>query len=193
MQRNDCKGEFHETIKKTNYKHMKNYSRILVTVALAIISFLSQAQDNGGVAIGKGNVAAHSSAILELVSSDKGLLIPRMTTEQRNAIKLPADGLIVFDTTTSSMYVFRNNIWNYVPAGDIASGNVLPATPTSPFFYNTTEKMLYTSLAGKWTSVGARRQLLDLTGNIHKNYRRGGNREQYGQFVEIYPGTYFIR
>ena len=42
------------------------------------------------------------SAMLDIDSVDKGLLTPRMTTAQRDAITSPATGLLVFDTTVYS-------------------------------------------------------------------------------------------
>lgn len=39
-----------------------------------------------------------SSALLEMVSSGRGLLIPRLTTVQRNAINNPKDGLLIYNT-----------------------------------------------------------------------------------------------
>lgn len=52
------------------------------------------------------NATANSSAILDLESSDKGLLIPRMTSTQRMGISNPAAGLLVYDTDEGSFYLF---------------------------------------------------------------------------------------
>ena len=41
-------------------------------------------------------LAQHPSAIADFESSDKGILIPRMTTVERQAIDSPAIGLLVF-------------------------------------------------------------------------------------------------
>jgi uncharacterized protein (TIGR02145 family) len=40
------------------------------------------------------------SALFEMQSTDKGFLLPRMTEAQRDAIQLPATGLMIFNTTT---------------------------------------------------------------------------------------------
>jgi uncharacterized protein (TIGR02145 family) len=50
---------------------------------------------------GIGTTAPHASAQLEVSSTTKGFLPPRMTTEQRNAIANPATGLIIYNTTTN--------------------------------------------------------------------------------------------
>jgi hypothetical protein len=49
---------------------------------------------------------ADPSAMLEIRSTDKGLLIPRMTTIQRNSISNAQDGLLVYDTDQGSFYIF---------------------------------------------------------------------------------------
>ena len=48
----------------------------------------------------------HSSSILDLVSSDKGLLLPRMTDVQMKAIVAPPLGLTVFNTTYNGYYYY---------------------------------------------------------------------------------------
>jgi hypothetical protein len=47
---------------------------------------------------GIGTTAPNASAKLEIASTDKGLLIPRMTSAQRGLISLPANGLLVYQT-----------------------------------------------------------------------------------------------
>lgn len=54
-----------------------------------------------GIAIGESVVSPNTSAILELNSTVRGLLIPRMTSTQRDAIVSPATGLLIYNTTTS--------------------------------------------------------------------------------------------
>ncbi len=46
-----------------------------------------------------------ASAMVDISSTTKGLLVPRMTTTQQNAITLPAKGLLVFNTTTNLFQV----------------------------------------------------------------------------------------
>jgi hypothetical protein len=65
---------------------------------------------NGAVSIGKNAVAATTS-ILELTSTTKGFLPPRMTTTQKNAIASPATGLMVYDTTLNLMALYNGTTW----------------------------------------------------------------------------------
>lgn len=55
-----------------------------------------------------------ASAALEVVSTTKGLLFPRMTTTQKNAITTPAAGLTVFDTTLTKLCVYTGAAWETV-------------------------------------------------------------------------------
>jgi nitrogen fixation protein len=62
------------------------------------------------MSIGKASTA-DASSILDLVSTTRGFLPPRMTTTQRNAIASPAAGLIVYDTTLNLPHFFNGTIW----------------------------------------------------------------------------------
>ncbi|MGI4869561.1 MAG: glycine-rich protein [Janthinobacterium lividum] len=58
----------------------------------------------GNVGIGPATPAA--SAALDINSTSKGLLVPRMSSTQRTGIGSPATGLIVFDTDSTSLYLY---------------------------------------------------------------------------------------
>lgn len=64
---------------------------------------------NAHVGIGASPTAA--SAILECTSTTKGLLPPRMTTTQQNAIGSPAAGLMLYNTTTNKLMVYNGSAW----------------------------------------------------------------------------------
>ena len=61
--------------------------------------------------IGMGTTSPDSSAQLHLNSTSRGLIVPRMTTSQRNAINGPALGLLVFDTDKHTLYMFDGSDW----------------------------------------------------------------------------------
>jgi hypothetical protein len=63
------------------------------------------------VAIGTTS-APVASAGLEVVSTTKGFLPPRMTTTQINAIASPAAGLVVYDNTTNKLQCYNGSTWN---------------------------------------------------------------------------------
>jgi hypothetical protein len=60
----------------------------------------------GGVAVNSNYAFANSSSILDVASTTKGFLPPRMTTTQKNAISSPAAGLVVYDTTLNKLCVY---------------------------------------------------------------------------------------
>ena len=67
---------------------------------------------NGSVAIGTTTPA--SSAVLDVTSTTKGLLFPRMTTTQINAIASPAAGLVVYNTTLAVLCFYDGTGWKKV-------------------------------------------------------------------------------
>jgi hypothetical protein len=64
--------------------------------------------------INADNTAPNSSAMLDVKSSTKGLLIPRMTQTERNAISAPATGLMIFQTDQTAGFYFFQTTWKYV-------------------------------------------------------------------------------
>lgn len=81
----------------------------LVLIWMSCLSLSSLAQ-GGSVGIGTAN--PNNSAALDVQSTDKGMLIPRMTSAQRNAISNAATGLLVFDNTTGSFWFKNANGWS---------------------------------------------------------------------------------
>ena len=61
--------------------------------------------------VGIGTTSPNSSALLELKSYTKGLLLPTMTAAGRNAISNPAKGLMVYDTTYNTHYYYNGSAW----------------------------------------------------------------------------------
>ncbi|MCA0234366.1 MAG: hypothetical protein LCH91_28175 [Bacteroidetes bacterium] len=82
----------------------------LLTLALAMGSLGALAQQSGNVGI--GTKSPDPSAILDLSSTTKGLLLPRMTQSQRDAISNPVAGLIVFQTDKAiGTYLYNGTTW----------------------------------------------------------------------------------
>src|SRR5712671_3084574 len=55
--------------------------------------------------VGIGTSSPNTSSQLEISSSSKGLLIPRMTTSAINAISNPAKGLLIYDSVKNQLMV----------------------------------------------------------------------------------------
>ena len=79
--------------------------------ALSFILFFTIFGHAQNVAINTDGSSADSSSILDIKSSSKGLLIPRLSTAQRNAIVAPALGLMVYDTATKSLWAYNGTMW----------------------------------------------------------------------------------
>ncbi|MFT3679081.1 MAG: tail fiber domain-containing protein [Ferruginibacter sp.] len=82
---------------------MKKLFSFLFSYFLFLISYSQN--------IGIGTTTPNTSAVLDISSTSKGLLIPRMTTTQMNAIASPAVGLMVFNMSDSIFYVRKNSGW----------------------------------------------------------------------------------
>jgi hypothetical protein len=67
-----------------------------------------------GVGISNTPITPVASAILDITSTTKGVLLPRMTTTQKNAIATPATGLVVYDTTLNKLAVYTGAAWETV-------------------------------------------------------------------------------
>ena len=70
-----------------------------------------QLQASAGVSVASSVTNPNASAQLDVSSTTKGFLPPRMTTTQRTAIVSPAAGLIVYDTTTNKSYTYDGTAW----------------------------------------------------------------------------------
>jgi len=66
------------------------------------------------VNVGVGTTSPDESAILDLNSTSRGFLPPRMTTTQRDAINDPIDGLMIFNTTTNRLNIYIAGTWNEI-------------------------------------------------------------------------------
>lgn len=67
----------------------------------------------GPTAIGT-NTTNVASAILDINTTTQGVLLPRMTTTQINAIASPANGLMVYNTTLNKLCVYESTTWKQV-------------------------------------------------------------------------------
>ena len=79
-------------------------SFFLFSVFISLVAFT---QNN----IGIGTATPNASAALDVTSTTKGMLIPRLTTAQRTGIASPATGLLVFDATTESFWFKSATNW----------------------------------------------------------------------------------
>ena len=99
-----------------------------ILAAVFIIALFITTSSNAQVGIGVSTAARNPSAQLEVFSTTKGLLPPRMTTTERDAIVNPASGLVIFNSTTNSLEYKSSTGWVLLAA---ATPTVIPdALPT---------------------------------------------------------------
>lgn len=71
--------------------------------------------------VGIGTSSPNASAMLDISSNNKGVLIPRLSKAQRNAIASPVKGLMVFidDTDSVGFHFYDGGKWNWVQSNDV--------------------------------------------------------------------------
>jgi hypothetical protein len=113
---------------------------------LFLLIFLIFSFCNQGISqVGIGTNAPHASAMLDLQSTNTGILIPRVSLAQLMAISNPANGLQVFCYTDSKLYIYisNENKWKEVAFGpgsisiaDDDSDGIIEALDNCPLLYN---------------------------------------------------------
>jgi len=78
---------------------------------ISILLFVNMVKAQTGI----GTTTPHASAKLEVASTTKGFLPPRMTATERGNIPSPAPGLMVYQTDgTTGLYYFNGTLWIYI-------------------------------------------------------------------------------
>jgi hypothetical protein len=104
---------------------MKTFIIPLLVCLLVILPTGLWAQS---VSLNTDGSEAHASAILDVKSTSKGMLVPRMTSAERSGIVNPALGLLVFDTDRNTFWFYDDNAWVEIisnPGGGLNTGMTL--------------------------------------------------------------------
>jgi hypothetical protein len=121
---------------------LKKISFFIATILLNSSILFSQ------VAINTDGSTPGSSSMLDVKSTTKGVLIPRMTFVQRNALPGPVDGLIVFCTNcsadgTGALSIYQGGLWKIL--------NLNCSVPNAPAAGSHVPSL--TQIIWKWTTV----------------------------------------
>jgi trimeric autotransporter adhesin len=137
-----------------------NIKKNMLLTAMACCLLSTSSLFSQSVGINTDASAPHPSAILDVKSTGKGLLVPRMSTAERNAIATPAKGLLLFDNNTSSFWFYNGGAWTEFSAGSTGWGLAGNAgTNPATQFIGTVDSMrlnfkVYNQKAGSITPTG---------------------------------------
>ena len=98
--------------------------KLVLSVAFIAATTMSFAQ------VGIGTTTPEASAVLDLTSTTQGLLPPRLTEAQMNAVTSPVEGLMVYcsDCVAKGMYVFTGSAWEQLAGQDLATQEVISSS-----------------------------------------------------------------
>lgn len=87
-----------------------------LTAAPAGLSLLGTGNEfSSGGAVGIGTTSPHTSAILDVTSTTRGILIPRMTEAQKKAVVQPDTGTLVYQTDQLKGYYYHDGArWQHI-------------------------------------------------------------------------------
>jgi hypothetical protein len=100
------------------HKHTLQNHKLLFLFFFLLITLTGNAQ------IGIGTTTPNASSVLDITSTTKGMLTPRMTTVQRNSITTPADGLMVYDTDLKVFYYYSAGTSTWLPVVSGVPGRI---------------------------------------------------------------------
>ncbi|MEM9888901.1 MAG: SBBP repeat-containing protein, partial [Bacteroidota bacterium] len=95
--------------------------KVYLSLSFCLFIFALRAQ----VAINENNTNPDASAMLDVSSTDKGLLVPRMTTEERDLIESPAEGLMIYNTSDSCFNYYTGVEWYKDCGRDLETDSVI--------------------------------------------------------------------
>lgn len=111
--------------------------------------------NNTSKSLGIGTNSIDASAILQLDSTAKGFLPPRMSAVQREAISSPAEGLIAYDLTNHKADFYNGTVWKAFVSTDVSTFAVgsIPFA-TEPHHLNDDNANLFWDNSDKRLGVG---------------------------------------
>lgn len=113
-------------------KPLQKISGFLLTGIILYLSCLTTVAQNVAITDDDG-YSAKPSAMLDVKSDNKGILIPRLTSLQRSLIADPETGLMVFDSDINHFFYFNGAMWVNIAS---ALDTIWAANPTSVYLYD---------------------------------------------------------
>jgi hypothetical protein len=142
---------------------MKKASLFFRLLALVLFANTLQAQ----IKLGDNPGTIDVNSLLELESTSKGLLFPRLTDAAMTGMTTPPAGMVVYNTTRNCLYIRRSGDWFSLCNADpttTTTGFQLPQLTTTQMgdiispvngmlVYNTTNNAVYGYINGTWQSL----------------------------------------
>jgi hypothetical protein len=163
---------------------MKNMKNLIVLVFAIYCSLFTPFCFSQGVGVNTTGTAADNSAMLDISSTTQGLLIPRITTAQRNSISTPALSLLIFNITTNCFEAYVNGSWYSVSCPPPCT---LPSTPTTGISAAT-----HTDIVWNWNSVNGATGYAYGTADDYSSSVNNGTNTSYTQTGLIPNTTYTL-
>ena len=149
---------------------------------VAVLSLSAMSARAQGTAINTTGTAAVASAMLDVQSTNQGVLVPRIATPA-TSITSPATGLMVYNTTTNQFNYYNGTAWTAIGSISGTAGGDLTGSYPNPTISSTAGNDIVTAvnagtggisgtkLAATSVSVNA----FSATGRTTSNYLRGDN------------------
>ncbi|MEK7255261.1 MAG: hypothetical protein AAB316_10985, partial [Bacteroidota bacterium] len=102
---------------------MKSKTTLLLLCICSSIHLFCQSNIQQSVSINADGAAPDASAVFDVKATDKGMLVPRLTSAQRTAIAAPATGLLVFDTDVGGFFFFTGTGWQALAGVSYTAGS----------------------------------------------------------------------
>lgn len=105
----DCLSAF--LTPKFAYKILRTKLHIIRGLLLALMSLLTLEKNFAQVKIGDNEEIINPNSLLELESSQKGLLLPRLNSAQMLGMNNPPNGMMIYNNDSACVCIRRNNTW----------------------------------------------------------------------------------
>ncbi len=125
---------------------------------------------NGNV--GVGTASPNANALLDLTSTTKALLLPRMTTTQKNAVASPAAGMFIYDSTLGVTTFYNGSAWTLngtLENTTTKTGNYTLTVTDTTIFCDTSGGAFSLTLPTPSTVTGHIYRVIDTKGTFNTN------------------------
>lgn len=167
----------------------------LLLIALIFVSGGAMAQN-----VGIGTANPDESAILDLKSSNKGFLLPRLTEKQKALIPQPAEGLMIYQTDASQgVYLYQGGNWKNMGSANVTTSGATEnaVTAYTPYFLLTADGSGNSISSGVFVNPSNGNVGIGTTNPITKFQVNGAARffdviQSVGDWITSYPIVQYL-